>query len=267
MTDYLSRILERKQAEILRRKRHGAEASVPLEGTGASRRLRAEAALRRGSGDGLRVIAEVKRRSPSAGQIRPWKRGDVPHIAGRYEAAGAAAVSVLCDGPGFGGSPLDLRRAAKQIQIPVLFKEFVLDPIQIALARRVGASMVLLLVRALSQSELEDLVQACIAQDLAPVVEAADGAELERALHTKAAIVGVNVRNLRTFQVDKASAGVLVDRIPEDRIAVFMSGIHDAAAFGRVQQGRADAVLIGEALMRGNDPAESLRALRGGTEA
>ncbi len=215
-------------------------------------------ALRRQPGAALRVIAEIKLRSPSAGQIRPRVAGEIPRIAQGYAAAGAAAVSVLCDGPGFGGSVLDLRRVARAITTPVLYKEFVIDPLQIDLARAAGASFVLLLARALDDASLQPLIAAVRARGLEPVVEAADGEELARALLTTARIIGVNARDLRSFSVDAEHASELVNRIPADRVAVFMSGVRSAADLARVEQTRADAVLIGEGLMRSHDPGQQL---------
>src|SRR5690606_12996183 len=136
-----------------------------------------------------RVIAEVKFRSPSAGEIRRWRPGDGTAIARGYVAAGASAISVLCDRAGFGGSVLELRRVARAVSVPLLFKEFVLDPIQIELARAAGASMVLLLVRALDDDTLRSLVDRCRARGLEPLVEAANESEVERALRTAARVI------------------------------------------------------------------------------
>ncbi|MEY4513858.1 MAG: hypothetical protein RLZZ450_5980 [Pseudomonadota bacterium] len=219
------------------------------------------AALRRGPGQPPRVIAEIKLRSPSAGEIRPRVAGELATIAAGYQRGGAAAISVLCDGPGFGGSPLDVRRVAARVQRPVLFKEFVLDPVQVDCARAVGASYVLLLVRVLSDAELRRLIREVRARGLEPVVEAADADELARALATDAAIVGVNARDLRSFTVDKHHAGALIDTIPSDRVAVFMSGVRTREDFVRVAGTRADAVLIGEGLMRDANPGAKLAEL------
>jgi indole-3-glycerol phosphate synthase len=256
-TDYITPILTRKRREIVRRQRH-AHAQLAA----ASSMARAElacAALRRGDADMPRVIAEIKRRSPSAGMLRAPQRGDVVQLARAYAAGGAAAISVLCDGPGFAGSPLDLRRAAAAVQVPVLFKEFVLDELQIALAQAVGAHMVLLIVRALPTDRLRALCDATLAAGLAPVVEAASGAEVEVALGTQAPIIGVNARDLRTFKVDPQAAQSALQAIPRDRIAVHMSGVHSPEDYRMVGAGRADAVLIGESLMRAQDPSEKLR--------
>jgi len=260
--EFLDGILVRKRVEVERRKRHlprllalsQARASIDERGSFAIERLR-----RRGAAV-PKVIAEIKRRSPSAGEIRKREVGDVARIARSYAAAGASAVSVLCDAKGFGGSVLDLRRAVVATDVPVLFKEFVLDSAQLTLARIAGAHMVLLLVRALCPEQLHALVAQAHALGLAPVVEAADEHELSIALSTDASIVGVNARDLRTFRVDPAYARRILDVIPSERIAVLMSGIASAQQLAELGSSRADAVLVGEGLMRADDPGARLRA-------
>jgi indole-3-glycerol phosphate synthase len=264
MHDYLGPILTRKRRENTRRHAHAALARLRDAASGDTgdddRGARAIAALRRGAATAPRVIAEIKLRSPSAGVIRSREPGGLQAIARSYEAAGAAAVSVLCDGAGFGGSPLDLRRVRQAVSAPLLFKEFVLDPIQVRLARAVGADMVLLLVRALPPDELEALCGEIVRHGMAPVVEAADQAELEIALRTTAQIIGVNARDLRTFQVDPERARRAIAKIPAQRVAVHMSGIGSAEALAQLGSSRADAVLVGEALMRAPSPGDRLRA-------
>jgi indole-3-glycerol phosphate synthase len=257
--DFLSPILERKRHEIVRRVRHARAGGAVF--APKARAQVAYAALRRAPGAGPRVIAEIKRKSPSAGVLRAGARGDVEWLAREYVQGGAAAVSVLCDRQGFGGSVLDLRRAARAVDVPLLFKEFVLDELQLTLAARVGAHMVLLLVRAMPATRLHELCDAALALGLAPVIEAADGAEVETALETQATIIGVNARDLRTFSVDAQGAQQVLQRIPAERIAVHMSGIRNAADYRAVAHGRADAVLIGESLMRAERPALKLREL------
>jgi indole-3-glycerol phosphate synthase len=262
--DHLGAILERKRIENVRRRAHAqlaarlmnAAAVAPPQDRGAL----ALARLRRAQRDPVRVIAEIKLRSPSAGAIRIRARGAVQALAREYEGGGAAAISVLCDGKGFGGSPLDVRRAASTVAVPLLFKEFVLDEVQVALARVLGAHMVLLLVRALPPDRLNLLVDEVLRQGMAPVVEAADEDELQLALRTRATIVGVNARDLRTFRVDPKRARRAVELIPADRIAVRMSGITSADELARVASSRADAALVGEALMRAPSPGAQLRA-------
>lgn len=264
--DYLTPILERKARENVRRKRHlraraSRAAAAPDKGAPApgSRAHQACGALRREPGQLPRVIAEIKRRSPSAGVIRPYARGDIRWLTAQYISGGAAAISVLCDRAGFDGSALDLRRAAAAATVPLLFKEFVLDEVQVALARSVGAHMVLLVARALSPERLRALCDAVAAAGMAPVVEAANEAEVDAALSTSARIIGVNARDLRTFRVDVGAAHALLRRIPSERIAVHMSGVRSAADYREVAAGRADAVLIGEGLMRAAHPEAKLR--------
>lgn len=270
-TDYLAPILERKKLEVERRRRHAAARARGLQPSAAGARAAssrapagadlAMAALRREPGGRPRVIAEIKRRSPSAGEIRRRERGDVAQLATAYVAGGAAAISVLCDNRGFGGCALDLRRAARAVSAPILFKEFVLDEVQLDVAVAAGASLALLIVRALTEERLNALVRAAHERGLAPVVEAANGDELRIALDTGARIVGVNARDLGTFRVDKAAAVRALASIPADRIAVHMSGVHGAQDVRDVAAGRADAILVGESLMRAPDPTRKLREL------
>ena len=158
MTDYLSEILARKRRENTRRRRHVAAMGYAERAPAPERAERGIHALRRPEGQLPSVMAEVKFRSPSAGQIRPWAPGEGVRVALGYERGGAAVVSVLADGPGFGGSPLLVRRVAEAVEVPVLYKGFVLDEVQVDLAFDVGASLVLLLVRALSDSEIGELI-------------------------------------------------------------------------------------------------------------
>ncbi|MBW2460697.1 MAG: indole-3-glycerol-phosphate synthase [Deltaproteobacteria bacterium] len=257
---YLAGILDRKRVEVRRRQRHAA--AVPA-GTVEPRGGSALAALRRPPGGPPRVIAEVKFRSPSRGQIHRRVPGEAVRVARQYEQAGVAAVSVLADRVGFGGGALDVRRVAAAIEAPVLFKEFVLDECQVELARSVGASLVLLLVRALSEPRLRELTHAIRAAGMEPVVEAANAVEVATALAVDAQIIGVNARDLSTFTVDPAAARLALEGIPEGRVAVYMSGVKDRPSFDAIAAGRADAVLIGEGLMRAEVPGDALRALLG----
>jgi len=256
--DVLSAILERKRQQVERRRRHVLPSTTVRGEVLPDRSAASVRALTRGDHRLPRVIAEIKHRSPSAGLIRVRRPGAVAEIARAYEIGGASAVSVLCDGPGFGGTPLDVRRAAGVVSVPVLFKEFVLDELQVKLARQCGASMVLLLVRAMTASRLTELVDAVHALGMAPVVEAADAGELAVALRTSARIIGINARDLRTFQMDGDEARRLVEQIPADRIAVYMSGVRSAADLHALASSRADAVLVGEALMRAPNPGAAL---------
>ncbi len=263
MTDFLSEILARKRRENARRRRHVAAMRAVARPPQRERSKRGIRALRRAPGAAPSVLAEVKFRSPSAGEIRPWSAGEGVRVARAYEHAGAAAVSVLADGPGFGGSPLLVRRVAEAVSVPVLYKGFVLDSVQVDLAYDVGASLVLLLVRALSDSDLHALVVQIRELGMEPVVEAASSAEVERAVEAGSTIIGVNARNLSTFDVDMIAARDCIARVPAGCVAVFMSGVRSADDFREVARSRADAVLIGEGLMRHEDPGARLSELLG----
>jgi len=214
--------------------------------------------LRRSPGDAPRVIAEVKFRSPSAGQIRSWAPGEAVRVAQAYVRGGAAAVSVLADGPGFGGSNLTVRRVARACPVPVLYKGFVMEAAQVAMARALGASMVLLLVRALSPETLRTLVHLCVEQGISPLVEAADARELGQALETDASLVGMNARDLSSFRVDLPRAARFLEALPSDKVGVLMSGIRGRDELDIARESRADAVLVGEGLMRASDPGARL---------
>ena len=261
MTDYLSAILARKQRENSRRRRHAAAMKSVERAPEPERAEKGIRALRCAAGEPLSVIAEVKFRSPSAGEIRPWSPGEGVRVAQAYERAGASVVSVLADGPGFGGSPLLVRRVARAVRVPVLYKGFVLDPVQVELAYDVGASLVLLLVRALQDSDLRGLIRQIRSLGMEPVVEAANSDEVDRAVTAGSTIVGVNARDLRTFRVDMEAATASMARIPPQCVAVFMSGVRSVDDFRKVASGRADAVLIGEGLMRFDDPGGRLAEL------
>lgn len=257
MSDRLDEILARKARETARRARWATR--LPGD-RGEDRSPLAIAALRRGDRS-IRVIAEIKRSSPSAGQIRARAVGDTEAIARGYERAGASVISVLADRAGFGGGVLDVRRAARAVSCPILFKEFVIDPAQLAFARAAGASLVLLLLRALEDRALARMIAAVRDRGMEPLLEAADREELVRALATDAAIVGVNARDLRSFTLDPSSAAELIQEVPNGRVAVYMSGVGDPDRLAAIARGRADAVLIGTELMRAPDPGARLRDL------
>lgn len=209
----------------------------------------------------IALIAEVKRRSPSAGTIR----ADLDPLdhARAYAAAGASAISVLTDGPYFGGSLDDLRAVAGQVGIPVLRKDFIIDEAQLFEARAAGASAVLLIVRALSPLRLRELARVAAQLGLATLVEAHDAAELQAALDSQAAVIGVNSRSLDTFAVDVDAAWRLLEGIPADRIAVAESGMSGVGHVEQAAQAGADAVLIGTALSASSDPAALAGRLAG----
>jgi indole-3-glycerol phosphate synthase len=214
------------------------------------------AALRR---DCVALVAEVKRRSPSAGVIRG--NLDPAAHAEAYAAAGAAAVSVLTDGPFFGGSIADLEHVAARVGVPVLRKDFILDEVQIVEARAAGAAAVLLIVRALPSGRLRELLAASRAAGLDALVEVHRPAELDAALEADALLIGVNSRDLDTFCIDVEAAWRLIERVPADRIAVAESGMTTEADVERAAGWGADAVLIGTALSASPDPAAAVQTL------
>ena len=221
------------------------------------------AALRRAKGAPLKLIAEIKFRSPSAGPLsRALSAGD---RAAAYEAGGASMVSVLTDAKWFEGSPGDLRAARERIGVPVLCKDFVVDPVQVDHAWAAGADAVLLIVRCLPEGYEGDpvrrLVDAANARGIEPFVEVIDEHELERALGAGARVIGVNARDLDTLEMDPARAARVLASIPPDKIAVHLSGLKSQADATQIAASRADAALIGEALMRRDDPGPLLAEL------
>ena len=212
-------------------------------------------------GPQVRVIAEVKRRSPSAGTIRDDL--DPAARAALYAAHGAAAVSVLTDARFFGGSVEDLRAAARAARVPLLRKDFILDELQVVEARAAGASAVLLIVRALEPSRLAALLATARAHALEALVEVHTEAELDHALEMGARVVGVNSRDLDTFRIDTAAAWRLLARVPAEVIAVAESGMATRDDVAGAAAAGADAVLVGSALSRSDQPAALLRAMTG----
>jgi indole-3-glycerol phosphate synthase len=199
------------------------------------------------------LVAEVKRRSPSAGTISE-ELDPVAHAIA-YARAGASAVSVLTDAPFFGGSLADLHDVAQAVPVPVLRKDFILDELQIAEARAGGASAVLLIVRALTPARLAELLRATRALRLDALVEAHDARELDTALEAGAGIIGINSRNLDDFRIDVDAAWSLISRVPRDTIAVAESGMAAEADVRRAAEAGADGVLIGTALSSSSDPS------------
>ena len=259
----LERILLSTRQEIGRRERElpaGELEDRVLDGAGVPRagacRLRDALAA-----PGIGVIAEFKRRSPSAGTLR--EQADVAEVAGAYARGGAIALSVLTEGPNFDGSLEDLRVARAACELPILRKDFIVDRYQLLEAREAGADAVLLIVAALAQGELESLHDSARALELDVLVEVHDGEELERALSIGAETVGINNRDLRDFSVDMARTSRLMQEMPAGVRVVSESGIHTAEQLESLQRDGVDGVLVGESLMRSADPEAALRALAG----
>ena len=208
---------------------------------------------------GLHLIAEIKRRSPSAGEIA-GKAEDIVARARAYQAGGASAISVLCEPHWFGGSVDDMALVRRFVGVPVLAKEFVVDPRQLDVLRAHGADVVLLLAVLHSRAALARMVDRALDLGLEPLVEAHDERELEAVLATNARVIGINNRDLRTLDVDPEQAARLRDRIPEDRLSVAESGVRDTATIRGWRALGFDAALVGETLVRSGDPESAARS-------
>jgi indole-3-glycerol phosphate synthase len=214
---------------------------------------------------GLSLIAEFKRSSPSAGDIR---RGATPaEIARAYEEGGAAALSVLTDAPHFGGSLADLREARAACALPVLQKDFIVDTYQLYEAAVAGADAVLLIVAALERDALAELHAEARSLDLDVIVEVHSEEELETALTVDAEVLGINNRNLEDFTVDVKTTFELITDVPAGKTVVSESGISERGSLEELERVGVDAVLIGEALMRADDPAAKVRELTADEES
>jgi indole-3-glycerol phosphate synthase/phosphoribosylanthranilate isomerase len=210
------------------------------------------------SGSGLAAIAEVKRRSPSAGDLRP--DADPAELAARFETAGAAAVSILVDAR-FGGSVDDLRAARAATSVPLLAKGFFSEEAELDELRHAGADAALLLLRDLDDRRAAALLSRSLELGLDALVEAHDADELARSVALDADVIGVNARDLETFTIDRGSALELVASAPKDRVVVAESGVTARAHGAAAELAGADAILVGSALMRAPDPAAKLREL------
>ena len=213
------------------------------------------------SGGALRVIAEIKRRSPSKGDLNVAL--DPAAVAADYEAGGAACLSVLTDAEFFGGAPADLAAARGACALPVLRKDFTVDRRDVVDARLMGADAVLLIVAALDDAELRSLHELATSLGLAALVEVHDELELDRAVDAGASIIGVNQRDLTTFEIDRELAAKLAPRMPEGVVRVAESGIRDAADASAVAAAGYDAVLVGESVVTSGDHVAAVASLAG----
>jgi indole-3-glycerol phosphate synthase len=244
------RVVETKRTSALRELERQAQAHTP-------RGFRRALADR--SRTGVAIIAELKKASPSRGLIRP--DFDVQALARELESAGAAALSVLTDEEFFQGSLENLRRASAATELPCLRKDFIVDPFQLLEARAHGADAVLLIVAALSEQELTSLAGGARQHGLDVLCEAHDEAELQRAVDAGCDLIGVNSRDLRTFQVDLKTAFRLAELMPKDVLRTAESGIQSGADVIRLRAAGYHAFLIGESLMKAQSPGEALRRL------
>lgn len=253
----LSHIVEMRRDSVAHRKRVLPEVALKIAVEKKAPPARDfPAALSR---PGVNVIAELKKASPSRGILR---REYAPAaLAASVTAGGAAALSVLTEEDFFHGSLGDLKEARRVVEIPILRKDFIIDPWQVWEARAAGADSFLLITAILSDATMEDLLELGRSMQMEPLVEVHSREELDRVLAVGARIIGVNNRDLHTFQVHLETSLSLVEAIPEDCIAVSESGIHDHADIARLRKAGFDAFLIGEHLMKGEDPGHELRAL------
>jgi indole-3-glycerol phosphate synthase len=212
-------------------------------------------------GSEVALIAECKRRSPGAGELRPGL--DPASVARAYQASGASALSVLTDSTYFGGTTDDLEAARVATSVPLLRKDFTLDPLHVVEARAVGADAVLLIVRILDDTRLRSLREEAEALGLAALVEAHDAEEIHRALDSGARIVGINNRDLATFTTRLETTLELLAEVPDDVVVVSESGIRERGDVQRLGAAGVHAVLVGEALLRSPDPGAAAAALAG----
>jgi indole-3-glycerol phosphate synthase len=260
---YLPDILAHTRALVAERKgvadvRSMERAAAEHEPRGFARALRA-AALRGPAEGGFAVIAELKKASPSRGLIRAGF--DAAELAVEMEAGGAAVLSVLTEERFFQGSLENLRRASAAVGIPCLRKDFMVDEFQVLEARANGADAILLIVAALTDAELKTLRESARAHGLDVLCEVHDAEELDRALALECECVGVNSRDLKTFEVSLERACELAARLPSSAVRVAESGIHTAADMRRLKASGYEAFLIGESLMRQPQPGVALREL------
>jgi len=257
----LEKILSTKRAEVAAGRESVPEPDLLARCTdlpparGFILRLKAKA------GGGPAVIAEIKKASPSKGLIRP--DFDPAEIAASYEAGGAACLSVLTDEPYFQGHRDFLAQARDACLLPVLRKDFIIDPWQIAESRCFGADAILLIAAALESAQLQDLHDRALGLGMDVLVEVHDEAELEAALSLEGALIGVNNRNLHTFETDLATSERLRKRVPHERLLVCESGISSREDVQRICNAGISAFLVGEVFMREQDPGQALRALFG----
>jgi indole-3-glycerol phosphate synthase len=261
MSDALTRICADTRTELARR-----QEATPLAALKSA--IGARPAPPRGFAQALKdahiagrhgLIAEFKRRSPSGGEIRPG--ADPAEIARAYQAGGATCLSVLTDGPHFGGALDDVRAVRDAVPLPVLRKDFILDAWQVYESRAAGADAILLIMAALTDAEALALEATARSLDLDVLVEVHDRAELDRALGLQTKLVGINNRNLKTLRTDIETTLELAPHVPPDRILVTESGIRDSADLRRLAAVGAHCALVGESLLRQPNVAAATRAL------
>lgn len=261
MSDFLSGIIERKKEEIRVAAGRVPEGVLRCEAEESSGRRPFGPRLAEPGPAGMNVIAEVKRASPSKGRIR--ENVDPAEFARMYEAGGAAAISVLTDGESFGGSPGDLKKVRAATLLPVLRKDFIISSYQVYESAAMGADALLLIVRALSPEFLKELLTLCADIGLDALVETHDEFEFEIASKAGAQIIGINNRDLATFRTDISTSIRVAKMAVPGQVLVAESGIHTRSDIERLLDAGIGNFLIGESLMRSEEPAKLLRELHG----
>jgi len=262
MGDILKRIADYKREDVRARRARSSQAAIELRARDQTPPRGFRAALERGHGPGrLALIAEIKKASPSRGLIR--SDFDPPAHARAYELGGASCLSVLTDGPSFQGDDGDLLAARRASALPCLRKDFLLDPWQVAESRALGADAVLVILALADDSLAAELISEARRFGMDVLVEAHDRAEIRRADTLDADMIGVNNRDLRTFDVDLSLTETLAEDVPGTALLVTESGIFTPADAERLERAGAAAMLVGESLMRAADLAAATRALLG----
>ncbi|MBT3360010.1 MAG: indole-3-glycerol phosphate synthase TrpC [Rhodospirillales bacterium] len=262
MSDVLTRICDDKRAHIARMKAERPMGAV-VQAAKQARPVRrfAEKVAGAVANGGYPLIAEIKKASPSKGLIRA--DFDPAGLARAYEAGGASCLSVLTDAPYFQGADEFLVQARKACGLPVLRKDFMLEPYQVVEARALGADCILIIMAAIGDGQAAELAAAASEYGMDALIEVHDESELDRALDVDGRLLGVNNRNLKTLDIDLATTERLAAHVPDDRILVCESGIHQTADLERMGKVGAKCFLVGESLMRQNDVEAATRALLG----
>ncbi len=260
MSDALERICRDKRAFVAERKQRKPLFELERAASQASPPRGFHRALVQGSErQGFALICEIKKASPSKGLIRADFHPAT--LARAYQAGGASCLSVLTDEPYFQGADAHLKEARAAVELPVLRKDFMLEPYQIAESRALGADCILLIMAALSDAQANELEATARSHNLDVLIEVHDGAELERALKLKSPLIGINNRNLKTLEVDIATTLALAPLVPAERFLVGESGLFTRGDLDRLAAVGARAFLIGEALMRQKDIADATAGL------